>query len=53
MPNCILIVVFFFFNTVKILVEALLIYAKVFKYCGMYKKGTALVVHNGEGLKNL
>ena len=41
MPNCILIVVFFFFNTVKILVEALLIYAKVFKYCGMYEKGTA------------
>ena len=40
-PNCILIVVFFPFNTFKTLDEALLIYSKVFKYCGMYEKGTA------------
>ena len=32
---------FIFFNAFKILDQALLIYSKVFKYCGMYKKGTA------------
>ncbi len=32
---------FILFDTFKILDEAPLIYSKVFKYCGMYKNGTA------------
>ena len=32
---------FFPSNTFKTLDEALLIYSKVFKYCGIYEKGTA------------